>query len=70
MKSEDADRLVEVAIEVKRRLYDGYSVDELLCNPDDAKDLCVQVRRRTGTRAKDALILHALLNARKRSRVK
>lgn len=63
-------RVVDAAIEVKQRLYPDWSVDRLLCHPDQSKGLCVQVRRRTGVKVEDDQILESLLNARKRGRVK
>jgi hypothetical protein len=62
--------VADVAVELKNKLYGDSTVDDLLCRPDDAKDLCVQVRRRMGKRLEDGDVLRALLNARKRGRVK
>jgi hypothetical protein len=45
----------------------GWSVDMLLTHPKQAMDLCSTVRLKLGRRLEDHEILHALLNARKRS---
>ena len=71
-KQPDPARAADAAVAVKQKLYPSLSVDQLLCRPDDAKDLCEQVRRRLGRKAadlEDCVILHGLLNARKRSRL-
>lgn len=69
-KTPHENAVADVAVEVKSKLYPSVTVDGLLCRPDDAKDLCVQVRRRMGKRLEDSDVLKALLNARKRGRVK
>lgn len=69
-RDDAGERVVETAIEVKELLYAGWSVDRLLCHPDQSKEVCEQVRRRTGVDVEDDQILESLLNARKRGRVK
>jgi len=46
--------------------FPGRSVDVLLTYPDDAKAVCVEVRKKLARRVEDHEILQALINERKR----
>lgn len=66
----DNDRQREVAADLYFEAYPDWSVDELLCHPDEAKKLCNGVRSRTGSPGlKDFDILWSLLGSRKRGRL-
>lgn len=48
------------------RLYQSWSVDELLLHPDDAKEFCNTIRHQTSSQGlPDDLILRCLMNRRK-----
>lgn len=66
----DADSVVEAAEDYRFNLFPAWSVDFFLCHPDEAKKLCVQVRRELGRRLEDHEILWAMLNGRKRGKTK
>lgn len=65
-KSELSDRRMIglTACNTLKVRFPGRSVDVLLTYPDDAKAVCVEVRRRLGRRVEDHQILQALINER------
>jgi hypothetical protein len=60
------DQFDDLVQEVWADLYPSWTVDELACNPLDAHCLCDEVRRRVEAEIPDNVIMHALMNARKR----
>lgn len=64
------DRAREIAADFYFLCYPDWSVDQLLCHPDEAKTLCNGVRAKTGNaKLEDFDILWGLLGSRKRGRL-
>jgi hypothetical protein len=64
----DVRSIREAGIEAMRASCPGKSIEDMLCDPDLAKAICAEVRRRLSKGAKglpDCDILRTLLNARK-----
>lgn len=66
----DAKTIRETAIDIFKKEAHGRSVDEFLCHPKDALELCRRVRESLGKRTPDQDICRQLLNARKQGLVK
>jgi hypothetical protein len=66
----DAKTVAEAAFDVLRKEHPDWSDETLLYHPVEAQRLCKSVRRRTGKRLDDDQILRAMVNARKRGKVK
>ena len=60
------DEFSELVQDLQANLYPSWSVDELACNPREAIRYCDEVRRRARAQIRDNVIMHALMNARKR----
>lgn len=70
VKLSDADRVAETATDVRFESHPDWSDETLLFHPDEAKRVCVEVRRRLGKKVADDQILRAMVNARKRGKVR
>ena len=46
-------------------MHANWTVDDLVCHPDEAKEFCRTIRNEVGADVPDYVILRALLNARK-----
>lgn len=46
-------------------MHANWTVDDLVCHPDEAKEFCRAIRNEVGADVPDYVILRALLNARK-----
>lgn len=65
----DADMIAEVAGDLWFEQWPDWSRDELLCHPDEAAAMCVEVRRRLKRKALTQFeILWTWLNSHKRSK--
>lgn len=60
------DQFRDLLLEQKAITSPNWSIDKLLCNPDEAKAFCNHIRTFPGcAKLPDELILRPLLNARK-----
>lgn len=67
----DIRSIRKATIDGLRRLFPDATVDNLLCNPDNAKALCRDVRRQLSRpKLTDQQICRTLLNARKQGKIK
>ena len=66
----DVDVVRDAAISSFKKLAKGRTVDEFLCHPKDALELCKRVRDELGKRTPDQDICRTLLNARKAGVIK
>jgi hypothetical protein len=46
-------------------MHPNWTVDDLVCHPDEAKAYCEQIRSEVGAPVPDHVILRRLMNARK-----
>ena len=60
------EEFYELVQDVRVAMCPSWTVDELACNPQDAIRVCNEVRRRTHAPVPDNVVMHALMNARKR----
>jgi hypothetical protein len=60
------EELYELVQDVRVAMCPSWTVDELACNPQFAIRVCDEVRRRSQAEVPDNVIMHALMNARKR----
>ncbi len=62
----DAGRFRELLEERKATTYPTWSIDELVCHPDEAKEFCVVIRTEANCAGlPDDLILRTLMNIRR-----
>ena len=52
--------------EVFAVMYTTWTVDDLACHPSEALKYCQAVRQKASANVPEELIMHALMNARKR----
>ncbi|HMP57867.1 MAG TPA: hypothetical protein PKD86_00825 [Gemmatales bacterium] len=62
----DPEAFRETLADVMFNGYGSWTIDDLLCHPEDALEYCRMVRQLTGSDLPDDLILKTLLNLRKR----
>jgi hypothetical protein len=62
----DREEFYELVQDVRTALCPSWTVDELAGNPQDAIRVCNEVRRRAEAPVPDNVVMHALMNARKR----
>lgn len=60
------DEFRGILIDTMFRHYGGWSLDELLCRPDESISYCGEVRKQVAASLPEELILKTLLNIRKR----
>lgn len=61
----DPKRFIELLEERHASMYPDWTVDDLVCHPDQAKSFCEQIRSELGAPVPDYVILRRLMNARK-----
>ena len=61
----DPKRFIELLEERHASMHPGWTVDDLVCHPDEAKAYCERVRSELGAPVPDHVILRRLMNARK-----
>ena len=61
----DPKRFIEILEERHASMHPDWTVDDLVCNPDQAKAYCEQIRSEVGAPVPDHVILRRLMNARK-----
>lgn len=62
----DPESFRETLVDVMFNGYGSWTIDDLLCHPEDALEYCRVVRQLTGSNLPDEFILKTLLNIRKR----
>jgi hypothetical protein len=60
------DEFYNLAQEVFAVMYPAWTVDDLACHPSEAIKYCEAVRQKASANVPEELIMHALMNARKR----
>jgi hypothetical protein len=60
------DAFYSLAQEVFAAMYPAWTVDDLACHPSEALKYCEAVRQKASANVPEELIMHALMNARKR----
>jgi len=63
--SVDPKRFIELLEERPASMHSDWTVDDLVCHPDQAKMYCEQIRLEFGAPVPDHVILRRLMNARK-----
>ena len=58
-------RFIELLEERHASMHPDWTVDDLVCHPDQAKAYCEQIRSEVGAQVPDHVILRRLMNARK-----
>lgn len=61
----DPKRFIELLEERHASMHANWTVDDLVCHPDEAKAYCEQIRSEVGAPVPDHVILRRLMNARK-----
>lgn len=61
------DDFYDLVMEQRALVFPNWTEDELACHPGDALQFCEVVRRKVSAPVQDHVIMHALMNARKRS---
>jgi hypothetical protein len=61
----DPKRFIELLEERHASMQPDWTVDDLVCHPDQAKAFCEQIRSEVGALVPDEVILRRLMNARK-----
>jgi hypothetical protein len=61
----DPKRFIELLEERHASMHPDWTVDDLVCHPDQAKAYCEQIRSDSGAPVPDYVILRRLMNARK-----
>jgi hypothetical protein len=61
----DPKRFIEILEERHGSMHPNWTVDDLVCHPDEAKMYCEQIRAKVGAPVPDHVILRRLMNARK-----
>jgi hypothetical protein len=61
----DPKRFIELLEERHKSMHSDWTVDDLVCHPDQAKTYCEQIRSEVGAPVPDHVILRRLMNARK-----
>ncbi len=64
----DPKKFIEILEERHTSMHANWTVDDLVCHPDEAKKYCEQIRADVGVPVPDHVILRRLMNARKRTR--
>ena len=62
----DRDQFYDLVADIKGAFCPSWTVDELLCHPTEGDQFCQAVRARAGGNIPEDVIMHALLNVRKR----
>jgi hypothetical protein len=60
----DADEFRTLLMDVFHGMFRAWTVDQLVCMPDEAKRFCVTIRKNVRRRLPDPLILGTLLDMR------
>lgn len=63
--SMDPKMFVELLEERHSTMYPNWTIDDLVCHPDEAKVYCAQIRSEVNAPVPDHVILRRLMNARK-----
>jgi len=63
--SMDPKMFTEILEKRHASMHPDWSVDDLVCHPDQAKKYCDQIRSDVGAPVPDDVILRRLMNARK-----
>ena len=58
-------KFIELLKERHASMHPNWTVDDLVCHPDQAKTYCDQIRSEIGAPVPDHVILRRLMNARK-----
>jgi hypothetical protein len=61
------DDFYDLVMEQRALSFPNWTEDELACHPGDALRFCETVRQKVAAPVQDHVIMHALMNARKRS---
>jgi hypothetical protein len=61
----DPKMFTELLEERHAAMHPNWTVDDLVCHPDEAKAYCEQIRSEVGAPVPDDVILRRLMNARK-----
>jgi hypothetical protein len=61
----DPKRFIELLEERHASMHPDWTVDDLVCHPDQARTYCEQIRSEVGAPVPDHVILRRLMNARK-----
>jgi hypothetical protein len=61
----DPKRFIKLLEERHVAMHPEWTVDDLVCHPDQAKTYCEQIRSEVGAPVPDHVILRRLMNARK-----
>lgn len=61
----DPKSFIAILEERHATMHPGWTVDDLVCHPDQAKTYCEQIRSAVGAPVPDHVILRRLMNARK-----
>ena len=55
----------DLIVERHGEMHRSWTIDDLVCHPDEAKAYCNQIRAEVGAPVPDHVILRSLMNARK-----
>jgi hypothetical protein len=61
----DPKKFIELLEEMHASMHANWTVDDLVCHPDEAKAYCDRIRSEVGAPVPDHVILRRLMNARK-----